>query len=109
VVTQFYARPDLALRLPPGAFSPPPEVDSALVSLRFPGENAKLQISDAPAFLEFVKACFAQKRKKLSNNLRSLASPERVRQILKELNLREDARAEQLTVAQFADLHRAIS
>jgi 16S rRNA (adenine1518-N6/adenine1519-N6)-dimethyltransferase len=109
VVTQFYARPDLALRLPPGAFSPPPEVDSALVSLRFPGENAKLQIVDAPAFLEFVKACFAQKRKKLSNNLRSLASPERVRQILKELNLREDARAEQLTVVQFADLHRAIS
>jgi 16S rRNA (adenine1518-N6/adenine1519-N6)-dimethyltransferase len=109
VLTQFYARPELALRLPPAAFSPPPEVASALVSLRFPGENANLQISDAPAFMEFVKACFAQKRKKLSNNLRPLASPERLRQILKELNLREDARAEQLTVAQFAALHRAIS
>jgi 16S rRNA (adenine1518-N6/adenine1519-N6)-dimethyltransferase len=109
VVTQFYARPDFALRLPPGAFRPPPEVGSALVTLRFPGENANLQISDAPAFLEFVKTCFAQKRKTLSNNLRPLASPERIRQLLKELKLREDARAEQLTVAEIAAVHRSIS
>jgi 16S rRNA (adenine1518-N6/adenine1519-N6)-dimethyltransferase len=107
--TQFYARPAFDLRLPPGAFTPPPEVASALVTLRFPGENANLQLADAPAFLEFVKTCFAQKRKTLSNNLRMLAAPERVRQILRELTLRQDARAEQLTVAQFAALHRAIS
>lgn len=109
VVTQFYARPDLALRLPPAAFRPPPEVASALVTLRFPGEAAKLQVGDATKFLEFVKACFAQKRKTLSNNLRPLATPRRTRQTLIELNLREDARAEQLTIAQFVDLYRAIS
>lgn len=109
VATQFYARPDFDLRLPPGAFTPPPEVASALVTLRFPGENANLQLADVPAFLEFAKACFSQKRKTLSNNLRTLVVPERVRQILRELTLREDARAEQLTVAQFAALHRAIS
>ncbi|MGB7847612.1 MAG: 16S rRNA (adenine(1518)-N(6)/adenine(1519)-N(6))-dimethyltransferase RsmA [Candidatus Acidiferrum sp.] len=108
VVTQFYARPDFALRLPPSAFRPPPKVGSALVTLRFPGERINFQVSDAPAFLEFVKTCFAQKRKTLSNNLRPLATPERVRELLKELKLREDARAEQLTVAQFAALYRAI-
>jgi 16S rRNA (adenine1518-N6/adenine1519-N6)-dimethyltransferase len=109
VITQFYARPDFALRIPRGAFRPPPEVGSALVTLRFPGENATLRIANAPAFLEFVKTCFAQKRKTLSNNLRSLATPEHVRQLLKDLKLREDARAEQLTVAQFAAVYRAIS
>jgi len=109
VITQFYAHPEFALRLPPAAFRPPPEVASALVSLRFPGENADLQVSDAVAFMEFVKACFAQKRKTLSNNLRHLATPERVRQLLKELKLREDARAEQLTVTQFTAVYRAIS
>ena len=109
VVTQFYSRPDFVLRLPRGAFRPPPEVGSALVSLRFPGENATLQIADTAAFLDFVKSCFAQKRKTLSNNLRSLATTERVRRLLKELNLREDARAEQLSVAQLAALYRAIS
>jgi 16S rRNA (adenine1518-N6/adenine1519-N6)-dimethyltransferase len=109
VVTQFHAHADFVLRLPPGAFRPPPKVASALVTLRFPGEGAKLQIGDAPAFLEFVKTCFAQKRKTLFNNLRPFAAPEHLRQFLKDLKLREDARAEQLTVAQFAALYRAIS
>lgn len=109
VATQFYSRPEFALRLPRGAFRPPPEVGSALVTLRFPGESAALQITDPPAFLEFVKHCFAQKRKTLSNNLRSLAAPAQVRSVLKELKLREDVRAEQLTVAQLAGVYRAIS
>lgn len=109
VATQFYSRPEFVLRLPRGAFRPPPEVGSALVSLRFPGEREKLGISDDPAFLEFVKGCFGQKRKTLSNNLRELAAPEQVRGILRELKLREDARAEQLSVAEFAALYQAIS
>lgn len=109
VVTQLYARPEFALRIPRGAFRPPPEVGSALVTLRLPGESAKLQITDTASFLEFVKTCFAQKRKTLTNNLRPMAAPERVREILKELRLREDARAEQLAVAQFAALYHAIS
>jgi 16S rRNA (adenine1518-N6/adenine1519-N6)-dimethyltransferase len=109
VITQFYTRPELQLRLPPRAFSPPPEVDSALVTLKFPGEGAHLQVNDPDKFQDFVKTCFAQKRKKLSNNLRPAAPPERIRRLLRELELREDARAEQLTVAQFAALHRAIS
>jgi len=37
VATQFYTRPEFVLKLPPGAFSPPPEVASALVTLRLPG------------------------------------------------------------------------
>jgi 16S rRNA (adenine1518-N6/adenine1519-N6)-dimethyltransferase len=109
VATQLYARPEIALRLPRGAFRPPPKVGSALVTLRFPGERANLNIHDEAAFLEFVKACFAQKRKTLSNNLRALAAPQTVRSLLKGLNLSEDARAEQLTVAKFAALYRAIS
>lgn len=109
VITQYYARADFALGLPRGAFRPPPEVGSALVTLRFPGESANLQIGDVHEFMEFVKTCFAQKRKTLSNNLRPLAKPEHVRQLLQELKLREDARAEQLSVGQFAVLYRAIS
>ena len=109
VATQFYCRPEFTLRLPRGAFRPPPEVGSALVTLRFPGERAKLGIADAREFLEFVKGCFGQKRKTLSNNLRNLLPPEQVRGFLKELKLREDARAEQLNVAQFASLYQAIS
>jgi 16S rRNA (adenine1518-N6/adenine1519-N6)-dimethyltransferase len=109
VATQFYCRPNFTLRLPRGAFRPPPEVGSALVSLRFPGERSKLGIVDDQAFLEFVKTCFAQKRKTLSNNLRALIAPDELRALLKDLKLREDARAEQLAVGQFAALYKTIS
>ena len=109
VATQFYSRPELALKIPCGAFRPPPEVGSALVTLRLPGEGAKLGLENGVAFLEFVKTCFGQKRKTLSNNLRSLAEPAQVRELLEQLKLRADARAEQLTVAELAGVYRAIS
>jgi 16S rRNA (adenine1518-N6/adenine1519-N6)-dimethyltransferase len=109
VVTQFYARPEFVLRLPPAAFRPPPAVASALVTLRFPGQVAGFERRDASSFLDFVKTCFDQKRKTLSNNLRTVCSPERTRGVLTELKLRQDARAEQLTVSEFLALYRAIS
>ncbi|HKE06255.1 MAG TPA: 16S rRNA (adenine(1518)-N(6)/adenine(1519)-N(6))-dimethyltransferase RsmA [Candidatus Acidoferrum sp.] len=109
VATQFFTRPEFVLKLPPGAFRPPPEVASALVTLRLPGPGAQSWIPDTEAFLEFVKTCFAQKRKTLANNLRGLAEAEQTRGLLRGLNLREDARAEQLNVAQFMEVYRAIS
>jgi 16S rRNA (adenine1518-N6/adenine1519-N6)-dimethyltransferase len=109
VATQFYTRPEFVLKLPPGAFNPPPEVASALVTLRLPGPGAQSGVGNVENFLDFVKSCFGQKRKTLANNLRGVAQPQRVRKLLKELKLREDARAEQLNVAQFAAVYRAIS
>ena len=109
VATQFYTRPEFVLKLPPGAFNPPPEVASALVTLRLPGPGAQSGVGNAEDFLDFVKSCFSQKRKTLANNLRQVAKPQLIRELLKELKLREDARAEQLSVAQFAAIYRAIS
>jgi 16S rRNA (adenine1518-N6/adenine1519-N6)-dimethyltransferase len=106
VLTQLYARPELVLHLPREAFRPPPEVGSALVTLRFPGERAKLGLPDEEEFLEFVKLCFAQKRKTLVNNLRTISSPDRARDALERLGLRPDARAEQLSLPVLASLHR---
>jgi 16S rRNA (adenine1518-N6/adenine1519-N6)-dimethyltransferase len=109
VVTQLYTRPEFVLRIPRNAFSPPPEVGSALVTLRLPGDRANLALRDEAAFLEFVKSGFAQKRKTLVNNLRSLFQPDVVREVLAAQGLRADARAEQLSVSQFAALHDSLS
>jgi 16S rRNA (adenine1518-N6/adenine1519-N6)-dimethyltransferase len=106
VATQLYARPEFVFEIPGGAFRPPPEVTSALVTLRFPGERAHLSLHDEARFLDFVKLCFCQKRKTLVNNLRSLAKPALVRKALSSLALRPDARAEQLSVAQLVGLYR---
>jgi len=104
VLTHLYARPEFVFELPRDAFSPPPEVTSALVTLRFPGERANLRLAGESRFLDFVKLCFSQKRKTLVNNLRSLAKPAAIREILASLNLRPDSRAEQLSLSQFATL-----
>jgi len=109
VLTQYFSKPSIALRIPPEAFHPPPEVDSALVSLKLPGENAHLKIADETAFLNFVKKCFAQKRKTLVNNLRDLAAPAIVKATLAELGLPAAARAEELPAAQLAALFHKLS
>jgi 16S rRNA (adenine1518-N6/adenine1519-N6)-dimethyltransferase len=104
VATQYYTRPEFVFEIPRSAFEPPPEVTSALVTLRLPGERAKLGLGDDARFLNFVKLCFSQKRKTVVNNLRSLAKPERVREGLARLRIRPDSRGEQLTVGQLAGL-----
>lgn len=120
VVTQFYTRPEFVFEIPRDAFKPRPEVTSALVTLRLPGERAKLSLGSRPLpaagaqatssrgaesrFLDFVKLCFSKKRKTLVNNLRTLAKPDRVREALASLSLRPDARAEELSVTQLAAL-----
>jgi 16S rRNA (adenine1518-N6/adenine1519-N6)-dimethyltransferase len=109
VATQFFSHPELVFEIPPIAFDPPPQVASALVSLRLPGVNAKLNLPDGNRFLEFVKTCFAQKRKTLTNNFRSILKPDETRAVLQSMQIREDARAEQLSVLQLADLFKAVS
>jgi 16S rRNA (adenine1518-N6/adenine1519-N6)-dimethyltransferase len=108
VLTQYFAHPAIALKIPPEAFSPPPEVGSALVSLKLPGQNARFAISEEIAFMEFVKTCFAKKRKTLVNNLRGVAKPAKVIEILAELGLAAAARAEELPVVQLAALFRKL-
>jgi len=94
------------MRLPPGAFRPPPKVTSALVQMTLPGGRASLGIGgeDEKRFLEFVQLCFGQKRKTLRNNLRSIVSDEQIRKAVESNGIRSDARAEQLTIGQFAAL-----
>jgi 16S rRNA (adenine1518-N6/adenine1519-N6)-dimethyltransferase len=101
---QFYTQPSIVLRLPPGAFSPPPRVSSALVTMNAPGARASLQVSDEQRFLKFIQGCFAQKRKTLRNNLRDNFSDDVIQGALAIAGLRSDSRAEQLSLAQFAAL-----
>ncbi len=109
VATQYYTRPEFVFELPAIAFQPPPKVDSALVSMRLPGAAAELDNAESEAFLEFVKTCFAQKRKTLTNNFRSFLKTAETRTVLQSLQIREDARAEQLSMLELAALYKAIS
>jgi 16S rRNA (adenine1518-N6/adenine1519-N6)-dimethyltransferase len=123
VAAQLNSRPELVLEIPRAAFTPPPEVGSTLVTLRLPGaweelrrggslpgenESAQQRIQDEEDFLEFVKLCFSKKRKTLVNNLRELAEPDEARNALGGVGLRPDARAEQISIPNFAALYAAL-
>ena len=76
VATQIYSQPQIALAVPPGAFSPAPKVQSALVTFRMKAKFDRWPQETYDEFLEFVKRCFAQKRKNLLNNLARYLSTE---------------------------------
>jgi 16S rRNA (adenine1518-N6/adenine1519-N6)-dimethyltransferase len=69
VQTAFFADVRKLFDVKPGAFQPPPEVDSSVVLFEPRDKAAALGIGDVPAFLEFLSRCFRQKRKTLRNNL----------------------------------------
>ena len=108
-LSQFYAEPAIVLRIPPGAFRPPPRVTSALVRLTPPAERARLDVGDDQSFLGFIQSCFGQKRKTLRNNLRNIAEDAQIKAALEACGLRADSRAEQLSLSHFAALFKRLT
>ncbi len=72
VALQYRFAMALAFRVPPGAFTPPPKVDSAIVRMVPLGEGRRTARDEA-AFARIVTAAFSQRRKTLRNALRGLA------------------------------------
>jgi 16S rRNA (adenine1518-N6/adenine1519-N6)-dimethyltransferase len=99
VLIQYYAAPTWGFPVPPGAFTPPPKVDSAVIRLDWrPG------IADFPAFTGFVHRAFSSRRKKLINNLCAMLpsrSREDIAEILRSAGIPAGARAETLSVEDF--------
>jgi 16S rRNA (adenine1518-N6/adenine1519-N6)-dimethyltransferase len=85
--------------VPPGAFNPPPKVDSAVVVLQPLGDSAPA-IADPVRFEAVVTAAFGQRRKTLRNALSSLLDETRIR----AAGVEPGARAEQLSPADFIRL-----
>jgi 16S rRNA (adenine1518-N6/adenine1519-N6)-dimethyltransferase len=106
---QYFARPEIILRIPPGAFRPPPKVNSALVAMSLPGERTHLNIRDDAAFLEFLQNSFSHKRKTLRNNLKDRFPDETIGAALAACTLTPKARAEEMSLSQFAQLHRLLA
>jgi len=108
VTSQFHSRPRLAFTIPPGAFSPPPAVLSALVILEMTEARPGWDGTRRQQFLDFVKMAFGQKRKKLVNNLSPAYPLTQVKDTLSRLSLGENARAEELEVCDLARLFEVL-
>jgi 16S rRNA (adenine1518-N6/adenine1519-N6)-dimethyltransferase len=104
---QLYGTVEKLFTLPPGAFSPPPQVHSMVLRLMIAPRFADLGV-ERDEFVDFLKAVFAQKRKTLFNNLRRLYKPAEIRPALKAAGAREDVRAEALSLEKTAAVFRAL-
>ena len=71
VTAQHYADVEVVEPVPREAFSPPPDVESAVV--RTAPRDPEYEVGDEDFFLRFVKALFTQRRKTLRNAIRNTA------------------------------------
>ncbi|MBA4096101.1 MAG: 16S rRNA (adenine(1518)-N(6)/adenine(1519)-N(6))-dimethyltransferase [Rhodospirillum sp.] len=104
VLAQFLSKPRRLFDLPPRAFVPPPKVTSTVIELlplpepAFPARLADLE--------RVTQAAFGQRRKMLRQSLRSLGGDTEA--LMAAAEITPTARAEELTVAQFAALARTL-
>jgi 16S rRNA (adenine1518-N6/adenine1519-N6)-dimethyltransferase len=98
VATRLFAEVRVLFGVKPGAFHPPPKVDSAVVMLT--PQPHPPPVEDADAFLRFVSHCFQHKRKTLRNNLAETYGKETV-EAWPEAGLR----AEQITMSGFLEMY----
>jgi 16S rRNA (adenine1518-N6/adenine1519-N6)-dimethyltransferase len=104
VLVQWLTEPKILFDLPPRAFVPPPKVTSSVVAL-IP-RAAPLAPADKPTLERITAAAFGQRRKMLRSSLKALGVP--VEKLLAGAGIPPTARAEELSVADFCALARAL-
>ncbi len=96
---QFWARPEILAILDKKDFSPPPEVDSAIIKLEAQSMNREM---DAETYYETVRMLFAQPRKTILNNLASkkegAATKEKIMSALEHIGINHNDRPQDLSV-----------
>jgi len=105
---QLYSQVEKLFTLPPGAFAPPPKVYSAVVRLTIAPKLESLRVPEAK-FIAFLKQSFAQKRKTLWNNLKTIYEPGMLKAALQRAGIKPTARAEELSLEKTATLFRGLN
>ncbi len=106
VWTQSFAKPRLEFCLAPGSFTPPPKVDSAI--LTFEPLPANMRPQNPEALAKVLKICFQQRRKQLAGIFRR-AGLEHLLSELKALNLSPNLRPEELEPQVFQSLSLSLT
>ena len=104
VMLQAYAKVQSLFLVPPGAFRPPPKVDSAVVRL-VPRPAEHVGIHHHATFSRIVKAAFGQRRKTLRNALGNACTPEQIT----AAGIDPSDRAERIDVARFIALANLVA
>jgi 16S rRNA (adenine1518-N6/adenine1519-N6)-dimethyltransferase len=104
VLVQWLCEAKILFDIPPRAFTPPPKVTSSVV--RFVPRATPLAMAEKAVLERVTAAAFGQRRKMLRSSLKSLGVP--VETLLAAADIAPTARGEELSVAEFCALARAV-
>lgn len=104
LAVEYFGEAEYLFTIPKEFFTPVPKVDSAFMSIKLYNGKYENQI-DENVFFKYVKAAFSNKRKNILNNLSTLGySKDEVREIVKELGISDNERAENITIEKYIEL-----
>ena len=106
---EYYSEAKKIVEVPKESFIPEPEVESEVIQLNLREEPA-VKVKDEVKFFKLIKTSFMQRRKTLLNGISNsgLVEKEKLKQVLKELEIDENIRGEKLTIDQFAEISNKI-
>ena len=101
----YYAITSKVRTVPHTSFIPEPDVESEVIHIQLRNSPA-VKVQDEKKFFEIIKYAFMQRRKTLLNALgnANIIEKEKLKNILKEMNLNEKVRGENLSIEQYAEL-----
>lgn len=99
IIVQYWTVPEIKFYIPPKFFSPPPEVESAVIKLDRRLHPA-VKVADEKMFFKIVKSAFGQRRKMIANSLKSVI--DEPKEFLTKIGINPMKRAEELSIEDFA-------
>lgn len=106
ITTQLFYDASCVFDVPPSAFFPQPKVTSTIIHLKRRQNN----LTNKKEFMNFVKKCFAMKRKTLINNLKAMNYDVKIfEQYCNDKNLSLASRPENLELVNYLELFEKYS
>ena len=111
LAVQYYANPEVIVKVPAACFMPKPNVDSSVIRLtRY--ETPPVKAQDEEYLFTVIRASFNQRRKTLVNGLSNAGSvgvsKEKIAEVLAQMELPLTVRGETLTLEQFTELSNCL-
>ena len=108
---KYYTNPERVTEVPNTSFVPAPEVNSTVIKLNLLDKPA-VEVQSEEMLFKVIKVAFMQKRKTLLNSLANsgiFGAKQNVEEMLKNLEIDANKRAEKLSLEDFANIANYIS
>lgn len=105
LAVEYYGEAEYLFTIPRQYFKPTPNVDSAFIKIKMYKDDKYVSKLSEELFFYYIRVAFSNKRKNIVNNFATLGySKDYIKNILKELGISENERAENISIDNFIKL-----